>query len=52
MLHFLTQHGGAKVDNFLTLAVNHTWVIGFFLFTEQRNATDLFSIPPMRSIET
>ncbi len=68
MLHFLTQHGAAKVGNFLTLAVNHTShisVIAFFLFTHKRKpkktltkrgsiATDkiLFSIPRMSSIET
>ncbi len=48
------QYGGAKVGNFSTLAVNHTSVIAFFLFTDKRTKTDeiLFSIPPMHSIET
>ncbi len=52
MLQFLMQHGGAKVGNFLTLVVNHTGVIAFFLFTDTRIATDkiLFSIPCMRNI--
>ncbi len=61
MLHFLTQHGGAKVGNFLTLAVNHTSVIALFLFTDKRMLTELgsiatdkilFSIPHMGSMET
>ncbi len=54
MLHFLMQHGGAKVGNFLTLAVSHTSVIAFFLFIDKRIVTDtiLFSIPHMHSIET
>ncbi len=30
------QHDGAKVGNFLTLAVDHTLVIALFLFTDTR----------------
>ncbi len=30
------QHDKAKVGNFLTLAINHTSVIAFFLFTDKR----------------
>ncbi len=36
MLHFLTQHWGAKVGNFLTLEVNRTSEIALFLFTDKR----------------
>ncbi len=47
------QHGGAEVGNFLTLAVNHTSVIAFFLFTGKRTKTDkiLLSMPHMRNIQ-
>ncbi len=35
MLHFLKQHVEAKVGNFLTLAVDHTWVIVLFWFADK-----------------
>ncbi len=54
VLDFLTQHGGAKVGNFSTLAINHKAVIAFFLFTDKRISTDkiLFSILQVHSNET
>ncbi len=36
MLHYLTQHGIAKVGSFLTLAANHILVTAFFLFTDKK----------------
>ncbi len=47
-LNFLTQHGGAKVDNFLTLARQpYKSVIAFFLFTDKRTKFLMISFHSM-----